>query len=352
PGRRWFYRLLSIGYSDTETVRENHRRSVWWCAVIILPIMVSVHSVYGWVFGLNVGRPGWYNPLQAPYFVLGAIVSGFSAIIIVAALVRRVFRWEEFLPPRMFKGLGIFLGFIVLLYIYFLFSEYLTGLYASPEAEYEVFSDLLWGRFRFITWATLVGGLLIPFWMLFIQGVNPKICSIRLTVTAAVLVNLALWTIRYLIVVPTYYHPYLPYKIAPYSATLTEWTVMLGTWAFAIFFFAILVKLFPVIELPEDYKIEREEEYCLFPKITLPGRVKKALILLTLLVALGLIAYGIGTRELDYAPPKWLTGIFLLCMIPLEVCILQSRDEKERLGGYGAESLMQGQLASPGGGGR
>jgi molybdopterin-containing oxidoreductase family membrane subunit len=91
PRRRWLYRILSIGYVDTPEVRERHNRTAWWCAVIILPIMVSVHSVYGYIFGMQGGRPGWFNPIMAPYFVLGAIVSGFSAMIIIAWIVRLVF---------------------------------------------------------------------------------------------------------------------------------------------------------------------------------------------------------------------------------------------------------------------
>ena len=82
PRRRRLYSLLALGYWDGDGVRQRHARVVWWLAVIIIPIMVSVHSVYGYIFGLQAGRPGWFNPFQAPYFVLGAIVSGFSAMIV------------------------------------------------------------------------------------------------------------------------------------------------------------------------------------------------------------------------------------------------------------------------------
>ncbi|MFQ5803842.1 MAG: NrfD/PsrC family molybdoenzyme membrane anchor subunit [Candidatus Methylomirabilales bacterium] len=331
PERRWLYRILSVGYVDTPEVRERHNRTVWWCAVIILPIMVSVHSVYGWVFGLQAGRPGWFNPIMAPYFVLGAIVSGFSAMIIIAAIVRRAFpTWKTFLPPRMFKGLGIFLGFVTWLYMYFLFSELLTGQYGPPEADHSVWSDILWGRWRAFTWIVLVGGMFIPFWMLFVQGVNRKICSIRLTVTAAVMINLALWSIRYLIVVPSFYHPHLPYKIAPYRPTFEEWTVLGGTWIFAILFFAILLKLVPVIELPEDVPVKTGHRYVLFPLIAVPRMGRTLLITATAIFGLSMMAYGFSSWQYDYAPVKWLIGIFSLCAIPLEICLVLPREEMER----------------------
>jgi molybdopterin-containing oxidoreductase family membrane subunit len=325
PKWRWLFRILSIGYADNEKVRDTHNRTIWWCAVIILPIMVSVHSVYGFVFGLQPGRPGWFNPIMAPYFVLGAIVSGFSAMIIIVAILRKIYPWQEFLPPRMFKGLGVFLGFVTWLYMYFLFSEILTGIYAAPEADHNVWADYLWGRFAPLTWPTLLVGLAVPFWLLFIQGCNPKICSIGLTVTAAIMINLALWMIRYLIVVPSFYHPLLPYRVAPYFPTIIEFGVMLGTWIFAILFFMILIKILPVIELPESYKIKNCEKYVFLPRIEVPALAKKVMVIGTFLVGIGMMVWGFTTWMYDYAPVKWLTGIFLLCSVPLQICLIQPK---------------------------
>jgi molybdopterin-containing oxidoreductase family membrane subunit len=330
PRRRWFYRLLAVGYRDTPEVRARHDRTVWWCAVGILPIMVSVHSVYGFIFGLQSGRPGWFNPIMAPYFVLGAIVSGFSGMIVIAAIVRKVFHWEAFLPPRMFKGLGIFLGFVTWLYMYFLFSELLTGQYNAPHADKAVWSDVLWGRFSVLTWVALIGGLLVPFTMLFVQGVRRKICSIPLTVTAAVMSNLGLWCIRFLIVVPTFYHPHLPYRVAAYVPTFEEWGVMAGSWFFGILFFAVLLKLVPVIELPENYPIRTDRRFVFLPRLTLPRTARTLLIASTTAAGLALIVYGVSAWQADYAPIKWLSGICLLCLVPLEVCLLVPRDELVR----------------------
>ncbi len=329
PSRRWLFRVLSVGYTDTPETRKTHDRTVWWCAVIILPIMVSVHSVYGWVFGLQPGRPGWFNPIMAPYFVLGAIVSGFSAMIMIVAIIRRIYGWHRFIPDRTFKGLGIFLGFVTWLYIYFLFSEILTGQYAPPEAEHVLWNDYLWGRFAWLTWPTLIGGLFFPFWLLFIQGVNRRICSVPLTVVAAAFINLALWMIRYLIVVPSFYNPHLPYRVPSYSPTVVEVSVMMGTWVMGIFLFAILLKLLPVIELSEDIPVKGGEKYILAPEIRISGRRKRVLVLATTACGLGLMAFGFSTWSQDYAPVKWLIGIVLLCAVPLEVCLLTASRKKE-----------------------
>jgi len=337
PHKRWFYRILSLGYSDTPQSRQTHERVVWWLAVIILPIMVSVHSVYGYIFGLQAGRPGWFNPFQAPYFVLGAIVTGFSFVIIVLAILRQAFHWQEVFPPRVFKGLGIFLGFVTWLYLYFLFSEWLTGTYAPPAAERMVFNDILFGRFAKITWPATILGMVIPFWIFFIQGANPRICSVKLTLLGAVPVFISMWIWRYLIVVPSFYHPHLPYKIAPYTPTFFDWSLIAGSFMFCTFLYTIMVKLVPVLELPEEIRLPAQE-YRLVARTPTPYEglrealaiFKKITIPLTILAGLGLIAMGIMTRENPPAPAIWVLGIVVLWTLPLQICVLPRREPAYR----------------------
>jgi len=333
PVKRRFFQLAALGYRDTPASRARHNRVVWWLAVIILPIMVSVHSVYGYIFGLQAGRPGWYNPFQAPYFVLGAIVSGFSTVILVIAVLRKAFHWEDTFPPRIFKGLGVFLGFVTLLYMYFLFSEWLTGLYASPEAERTVFRDLLFGRFSVITWSAVVAGMLIPFAMLFFQGVNPRVCSIPLTVVAAILINVGLWTTRALIVVPSFYHPLLPWDVAPYTPTLAEWCIVIGSFFFFSLLLLVMVKTFPVLELPEEHEESRAAG-----EVPMPFW-KRLSIGASLVGGVTLIASGIVARttpEFFHPVAIWLSGIVLLLSVPFQICVLP---ERRRMHLFGVPSV-------------
>ncbi len=322
PSRRWLYRMMALGYRDTPASRARHNRVVWWLAVVILPIMVSVHSVYGYIFGLQAGRPGWYNPFQAPYFVLGAIVSGFATVIMALAVLRRAFHWEEFFPIAIFKGLGIFLGFVTLLYMYFLFSEYLTGTYASPEAERVVFRDVLFGRFSLITWSAMLGGMLFPFALLFIQGVNRRIISIPLTVAAALLINIGLWTIRTVVVVPTFYHPLLPWEVAPYVPSFSEWCIVIGSFFFFALLLLVLVKVFPVLEFPEVHESGEEAHGQRMPfwkMLSIGGSV---------VAGIALIATGFAHRtqpEFFHPPVIWLSGIVMLLSVPFQICVLPER---------------------------
>lgn len=341
------FTFLSFGYVDTEENKQRHEKVVWWLAVVILPIMVSVHSVYGYVFGLLAGRPGWFNPVMAPYFVLGAIVSGFSAIIIVAAILRKVFHWEKYFPPRLFKGLGIFLGFVTLLYIYFLFSEFLTGLYAAPQADNLVFKDIVAGKFSYIFLPTFFLGLFIPFWLLFYQGVNPKVVSIKLTVFCSILINLALWFIRFLIVIPTYSHPHLPTYTAHYSPSLPELSLMFGTVIFCIFFYSILIKILPILELPKElqFELERVRATPVLAKIKMP-LIRLSAAVGTFLIFAGIlfatrtafgspVAYFVEESQSLHlfivkgiigSPIIWLSGILILLSIPIQICFIKEKN--------------------------
>jgi molybdopterin-containing oxidoreductase family membrane subunit len=312
------YRMLALGYRDTAAQRHRHDRALYWLAICLVPIMVSVHSVYGFIFGLLPGRPGWHNPLQAPYFVLAAIVSGFSALIVIAALLRWAYSWSDLFPDRMFKVFGSFLAFTVFLYLYFLFSEHLTAQYTNLSGERAVSSALLTGRFSTLFWATLVAGLLLPFLYLFAQGVGGLSASFRLTALAAFLINVALWIKRMLLVVPAQLEHELPLPVpaASYTPTLLEWALTLGTYAVGGLLFLGVLRLSPVIDLPADH------EPLDSPGLGDPGR-GRGLLILTFGVGLFLIVWGMATRDLPFAPVKWLLGLALLVALPLEWCLIR-----------------------------
>lgn len=346
PRRAWFFRVLSLGYTDTEEERRTHDRVLWWLALIILPIMVSVHSVYGFIFGLQGGRPGWYNPLMAPYFVLGAIVSGFSAIILIAAALRKAYGWHELLPDARFRGLGTFLSGITVLYVYFVLSELLTARYNSPMADFIVAGELIHGRFALLYWTGLVVGLILPMLVLFIQGRFPRYSSMPIILGSAALINITMWVVRFLIVVPSLEHPLLPYKIAQYQPTPFEWGLMLSTYAFALLLYVVLVKLLPVMELPlvPASEVVPVLEQIPSPRISLPAWRKRAILSFTTAMGVGLVAFGILAREHTlpaflrggtmlaintpgpgFVPASaiWVAGIVVLLTIPLQLCVVR-----------------------------
>lgn len=252
PGR-WqrLYRLWAAGYKDTEEERKRHHRITWWLALAILPLLLVGISIEGLLFGMQVGRPGWFSALQAPGFVVMAGASGIGFIIIIAAVLRSVSKLRERLPLQTFAWLGNFLWVLVLVYIYFIVIEMLTGTYAAQEHEVRLVQELLGGAYAGIFWPS-VGLLLVSFGILFSQFLRHRY-NLSLIVVAGVMVNLAALGKRFLIVVPSQTHgTLLPYAPGVYSPTWVEYGVILGLFAMGTLAYMVFVRVFPIVEIKEE----------------------------------------------------------------------------------------------------
>ncbi len=245
-----FYRFLSLGYEDTAEQRKLHEKTLWWLALLLIPIMVSVHSVYGFVFGLHGARPGWFNPFMAPYFVLGALVNGFATLVIVAALLRWLFGWERYLSVRALRNVGRFLCWMTAVYIYFSLAEYLTFIYSPPAGELAVARALFLGEFASVFWSTIAVLVVGYFVLLLNQTIFKRQFTLWVTVVGAILIDIALFATRYLIVVPSLTYPLMPFPVGTYVPTLHEWGAVVGVFGFSIGAYALFMRVFPLIEFP------------------------------------------------------------------------------------------------------
>jgi molybdopterin-containing oxidoreductase family membrane subunit len=120
-----------------------------------LPLLITAHSTLGFVFGLQVGRPGWFSGLQAPGFVVLAGVSGVGMLILVAAIVRKVNGLEERLDEGIFKFLSNFLMILTLAYLYFMVVDLLTNTYTADQHEAGLTAALLTGEYAWIYWGVV-----------------------------------------------------------------------------------------------------------------------------------------------------------------------------------------------------
>ena len=218
--------------------------------------MVMVHTSVAWVFGLMVGRPGWYSAIMGPYYVAGAVLSGVASVVIVTAIYRQLFVWQELIRPQVFRGLGRFLSWVSIVYIYFMLSEFVTVKFAGPLPELKV--SIAWSNLEFAwLYRVQVAALVIAFIIFFINTIFPHLFRIWTTVFASILAIIALWVSRFLIVVPSLTRPYLPYPPGSYTPTWVEWSLVVGTFVTVALFFTLFTKLFPIIPLTE---MERAEE--------------------------------------------------------------------------------------------
>lgn len=248
---RWLHRLVAAGYTDTPAERARHERTSFWLAIGIVPLLVIAHSTLGFVFGLQVGRPGWFSALQAPGFVVLAGVSGIGVLIMLAALVRRIVHRPDRLHLAVFAWLGRLLLGLVLVYLYFTVVELLTATYAAAPAEQRVTSEVFGGGYAWMYWGA-VGLLVLAAAALLWQAVTGR-WSIGVLVACGLAVNLAAIGKRYLIVVPSQTHgTLLPYAAGSYSPTWVEYSVVLGLFGLGALLVGLYVRLFPMLELHEE----------------------------------------------------------------------------------------------------
>lgn len=256
----WLYRCLLPGYAPGE--RERIEKIIWWASIFVIPIMVMVHSTVAWIFGLMVSRPGWYSAILAPYFLLGAVLSGLAAVVVVAAIYRRLFDWQELITPTVFRGLGKILSWFSLAYVYFLLSEFLTVTFAGPLGELKVALILTQQKFAWPYWLQ-VAALVLASAIFLINTVFPRAFRIGTTVFAAALVVATLWLTRFLILVPALMRPYLPYPTGSYTPTWVEWSLVGGTFVMMVLLYMLFTKVFPIVSLTEMERAAQEESWTL-----------------------------------------------------------------------------------------
>lgn len=249
PGRwKWLYKPLLVRYSPDEKPKVD--QIAWWLAVTIVPMMVALSGgVIPWLFGLQGAQAGWFGAVQGPYFLTAALTSAIAGVIIIAALLRRAYGWQDQIKDEIFRHAGAVLAIFVTFYLWFILHEQLTIRFAGPIAEFRISEALLTGRFAPLFWAMIVVGFLIPMAYLFVQAVRPSAFRAGAVLLSAVLVIVALWVKRFLIVVPSLLYPRLPYLPGSYTPTWVEWSIVVGTIAFACFLYLLFIKLFPIMEL-------------------------------------------------------------------------------------------------------
>ncbi len=248
-GLRWYHRLWAMGYKDTATERLRHRRTMFWLSIFVVPLVIIALSTEGLVFGIQVGRPGWFGSLQGPDFLVLAAASGLANLIVLTAIVRKVLRDDYILIEHtVFNWMGGLLLAATAAALYFQIVELFTLLYATPGNERQLADALLRGPYAWIFWlqlALLTFGLVL----LILQGVRRR-WSVGVSVVASVAISTSAVAERYLTVIPSQTHGMmLPYAPGSYFPTWVEFTVVAGLFALGALLIGLFIKVFPIVPL-------------------------------------------------------------------------------------------------------
>lgn len=252
--KKRIFTLFAVGWQDTPEQRKRLNRAIGIMAILIIPLAVSVHTVVAFIFSMTL-RPGWNSTIYGVYFVVGAVFSGTAVLLIVIAIWRKVYHFEEYIGEKHFRYLGYMLLALLVLYLYLTFTEYLTGAYKMEEGEEQLLRLIMLGRNAPWFWFFVVAGMVLPSILLIFS----KIKTIPMVVGAAILIVVGMWVKRYIIIVPTLEVPLMPFEFGTYSPTWVEISIGLATLAGFSIMVTLAAKFMPLISAWE-VKEQREKE--------------------------------------------------------------------------------------------
>ncbi|NCA74837.1 MAG: hypothetical protein EOM90_00735 [Alphaproteobacteria bacterium] len=246
--RKKLYKILALGYTGTPEQQLRLNRATDVMAAMIIAIAIIVYSVLAWIFSVTL-QPGWHSTIFGPYFVIAAVYSGSAVLILSMWLFRKIYHLENYITKKHFVSVGVIMLVLAAFYGYFTFSDYLTKWYGSEKND-ELLIRLLFNEYYWYFIISNYIGVLLP---LIVVGI-PKLRTITNITITSVVVIIALWLNRYLIVVPTLESPYLPIQDSRpewlnYGATWIEWSLTAAGVAVFSLLFTLASKFIPIVPI-------------------------------------------------------------------------------------------------------
>lgn len=316
---RPLYRVWALGYSDSVQERHRHHITSYWLSLTIFPLLIIVQSTEGFIFGLQVGRPGWYSPLQPAAFVTLAGVSGTGVLIVVSLILRRLFSLRDKLPDSALRWLGNLMWVLAAIYLYFMLAEEMTATYAGPRSDRNVAHAIVTGVYAPYFWLTVVAlgtCFVVPFYM-FIT----KKSSITWLGVAASGGIIGAITKRLLIIVPSQTHgARIQFSSGSYTPSWVEFGFVVGLVGLMALLILLFTRFFPIVPDPELMKSDAYERAKKWPH----DRLRITVTVAWALVSLSLLGVGLadslrmwtGGNEIDpripYSPLLFAFGVMMM----------------------------------------
>ncbi len=244
--RNRLYTIFSFGWRGTDREWYTLGWAYMFFAVFVIPLAVSVHSIVSWDFAMSI-VPGMHHTIFAPYFVVGAIFSGTAGIVTVMFLLRKYLSLERYIKPMHFDNLGKLLIVLSLLWTYINSLEVFTAWYSGASFEIEALKYKLFGPYALLYWEMILFCAIVPLLML-----SRKIRTSLVTMLIiSILVNIGMFTERFLIVATSLPVKFLPDAFGYYVPSLVEISIAIGSFAIFTTLFLIFIKWVPCVSIYE-----------------------------------------------------------------------------------------------------
>jgi Ni/Fe-hydrogenase subunit HybB-like protein len=240
------YGILSLGWRGDGRHWAHYEKLYVILAGLATPLVVSVHSIVGLDFAVAI-LPGWHSTIFPPYFVGGAIFSGFAMVLTLVIPLRAIFGLKGFITARHLELMAMVLLATGSVVAYGYFSEFFTAWWSGDEYDRFVTANRALGPYAFCFWTMLTCNVLVPqlFWSRRMRR------SIPVLFGAALLVNVGMWLERFVIVVTSLHRDFLPSSWGMYIPTFWDWTTFIGTIGLFLALLFLFVRLLPAIAMAE-----------------------------------------------------------------------------------------------------
>ena len=240
------YGALSLGWDGAAKTWQRYETVSLILAGLATPLVLSVHTIVSFDFATSV-IPGWHTTIFPPYFVAGAIFSGFAMVLTLMIITRKVYSLESYITITHIELMNIIImvtGSIVgVAYI----TELFVAWYSGVEYEQYAFLNRATGPYWWAYWTMMTCNVISPqlFWIKKIRT------SIVATFILSIVVNIGMWFERFVIIVTSLHRDYLPSSWVMFSPTLYDVGVYMFTFGLFFTLFFLFAKFFPVINMAE-----------------------------------------------------------------------------------------------------
>lgn len=253
--QRLFYGFLALGWRGEARHWRRHETLMLLLSGLAVPLVFSVHSMVALDFSEGI-VPGWHTTIYPPFFVAGALFSGFALVLVLLIPLRRIYRLDDFITPTHLDKLAKLLLAVGLIVAYSYLMDAFSSLYSGDPHELRLLQTRLDGPYASVYWATLICNVLIPqaLWLRAARANRYVLLGVGVSVVVG------MWLERYMLVVSSLYRGYLPSESGLFHPTLWDWLLLAGSIGLFALLFLLFVRLLPLLPLFELRRLAADAE--------------------------------------------------------------------------------------------
>ena len=243
---RVIYGMLAMGWRGSAHHWHRYDTAYLLLAGLATPLVVSVHTVVSFDFAIGI-VPGWHTTIFPPYFVAGAIYSGFAMVLTLAIPIRAVYNLEDFITMRHLQNMAKVMLVTGLIVAYGYGTEAFIAWYSGDPYEGFVPMNRAFGPYAVFYWALILCNVVIPqsLWLKRVRTNVPLLFVISL------IVNTGMWLERFIIVVTSLHRDFLPSSWGNYAPTFWDWSTFIGTIGLFVALLFLFLRFLPMISIFE-----------------------------------------------------------------------------------------------------